>query len=339
MKKAVAKKPAAKKKAPARKVVAKKAAVARKTVKSVIKKIVKAVTLAKKVIKTPAKKAPAKKTPSKKAVAKKAVAKKIVAKKGVTKKIVAKKAVAKKAVAKKVVAKKAVARKPVSRTPVSKQAVARKLVTKAVAGKAKVAVIPKPVVKTPAIAKPKAVAKPKPVVKLKPVAKPKAPEADAVHAPLLSGTTTVVHEEGTPLVESLTDKLPEAPPKLRRTKPKKPADDGPVTVLSTVLAQLDDAKAEQIVTIGLDDKSAIADTMVVASGRSARHVGAIADQIVEKLKEAGFRDLRIEGMPQCDWVLVDAGDVVVHVFRPEVRSFYNLEKLWSAHAPNERLPI
>ena len=99
---------------------------------------------------------------------------------------------------------------------------------------------------------------------------------------------------------------------------------------------MDDAKAEQVVTIGLDGKSAIADNMVVASGRSNRHVGAIADQLVEKLKASGQRDLRIEGMPQCDWVLVDAGDVVVHVFRPEVRSFYNLEKLWSEHAPAER---
>lgn len=76
--------------------------------------------------------------------------------------------------------------------------------------------------------------------------------------------------------------------------------------------------------------------MVVASGRSSRHVGAIADQLVEKLKEHGYRDLRVEGFPQCDWVLVDAGDVVVHLFRPEVRSFYNLEKLWSVHAPEER---
>lgn len=76
--------------------------------------------------------------------------------------------------------------------------------------------------------------------------------------------------------------------------------------------------------------------MVVASGRSARHVGAIADQLTEKLKAAGYKDLRVEGFPQCDWVLVDAGDVVVHVFRPEVRSFYNIEKLWSEHAPTER---
>jgi ribosome-associated protein len=109
------------------------------------------------------------------------------------------------------------------------------------------------------------------------------------------------------------------------------------TLLTAVLAQLDDAKAENVVTIGLDGKAAIADTMVLASGRSNRHVGAIADQLIEKLKGAGHRNLRIEGMPQCDWVLVDAGDVVVHVFRPEVRSFYNLEKLWSEHAPREKL--
>lgn len=79
--------------------------------------------------------------------------------------------------------------------------------------------------------------------------------------------------------------------------------------------------------------------MVVASGRSSRHVGAIADQLIDKLKQTGRQGLRVEGMPQCDWVLVDAGDVVVHVFRPEVRSFYNLEKLWSEHAPQERLAV
>ncbi|MBI2720007.1 MAG: ribosome silencing factor [Rhizobiales bacterium] len=119
----------------------------------------------------------------------------------------------------------------------------------------------------------------------------------------------------------------------RTSKPVKP------DLLKAVLDQLDDAKAEAIVTISLDGKAAIADTMVVASGRSNRHVGAIADQLVEKLKAAGHRNLRVEGLPQCDWVLVDAGDVVVHVFRPEVRSFYNLEKLWSEHAPQERLAV
>jgi ribosome-associated protein len=77
--------------------------------------------------------------------------------------------------------------------------------------------------------------------------------------------------------------------------------------------------------------------MVVASGRSNRHVGAIADQLAVKLKEVGQQDLKIEGLPHADWVLVDAGDVIVHIFRPEVRSFYNIEKLWSDQAPDELL--
>jgi ribosome-associated protein len=105
----------------------------------------------------------------------------------------------------------------------------------------------------------------------------------------------------------------------------------------TILAELEDAKAEDVVSIDLDGKTVVADRLVVASGRSNRHVGAIADHLVEKLKEHGRRDLKIEGLPQADWVLVDAGDVIVHIFRPEVRSFYNLEKLWSDHAPGERL--
>ena len=79
--------------------------------------------------------------------------------------------------------------------------------------------------------------------------------------------------------------------------------------------------------------------MVIATGRSNRHVSAIAEQLVEKLKAAGIRELRVEGVPQCDWVLVDSGDVVTHVFRPEVRSFYNLEKLWSSLAPHERIAV
>jgi ribosome-associated protein len=108
-------------------------------------------------------------------------------------------------------------------------------------------------------------------------------------------------------------------------------------LLKTVLAQLEDAKAENIVTIDLHGKAALADRMVVASGRSNRHVGAIADQLAVKLREAGQRDIKIEGLPHADWVLVDAGDVIVHIFRPEVRSFYNIEKLWSDQAPDELL--
>lgn len=111
------------------------------------------------------------------------------------------------------------------------------------------------------------------------------------------------------------------------------------SLLTSILSHLEDAKAEDIVTIDLNGKAVIADGMIVASGRSNRHVGAIADQLVEKLKGEGHKDLRVEGLPHADWVLVDAGDVVVHIFRPEVRSFYNLEKLWSDHAPDERVAV
>ena len=154
----------------------------------------------------------------------------------------------------------------------------------------------KPVVKAKTAAKPNVVAKPKTAPKAKPAAK--------AFAPI----------------------------KIEAPKSKFHSDQ---PLLKIVMAQLEDAKAEDIIAINLDGKTAIADNMVVASGRSNRHVGAIADQLVEKLKEAGHRHIRVEGMDQCDWVLVDAVDVVVHLFRPEVRSFYNLEKLWSEHSPQE----
>ncbi len=96
---------------------------------------------------------------------------------------------------------------------------------------------------------------------------------------------------------------------------------------------LDDAKAEEIVSIDLQGKTAIGDVMMIASGRSHRHVGAIADQLVKKLKENGHGKAHVEGLPHCDWVLIDAGDVIIHLFRPEVREFYNLEKIWSADHP------
>jgi ribosome-associated protein len=91
-------------------------------------------------------------------------------------------------------------------------------------------------------------------------------------------------------------------------------------------------KAEDTISIDLRNKSVIADTMVVTSGRSNRHVGACADRVVEDLNKAGCKNLRVEGTPHCDWVLIDAGDVIVHVFRPEVREFYNLEKMWAPGA-------
>jgi ribosome-associated protein len=87
-------------------------------------------------------------------------------------------------------------------------------------------------------------------------------------------------------------------------------------ILRLVLARLDDMKAEDTVTLDLTGKSSIADTMVVTSGRSNRHVGSVADRVLEDLAAAGVPDARVEGMPHCDWVLIDAGDVIVHVFRP-----------------------
>jgi ribosome-associated protein len=103
--------------------------------------------------------------------------------------------------------------------------------------------------------------------------------------------------------------------------------------LRVILHSLDESKAEDTVPINIIGKSALADFMVVASGRSQRHVGAIADRLIEDLEIAGFDSPRVEGVPHCDWVLIDAGDVIVHVFRPEVRGFYNLEKMWMADQP------
>ena len=99
--------------------------------------------------------------------------------------------------------------------------------------------------------------------------------------------------------------------------------------LRVILASLEEMKAEDIVTIDLTGKTAFADAMVVASGRSNRHVGSIADSVTEELNKAGVKGIRTEGQPHCDWVLLDAGDVIIHIFRPEVRAFYGLEKMWS----------
>lgn len=106
-------------------------------------------------------------------------------------------------------------------------------------------------------------------------------------------------------------------------------------LLTDVLAWLDEAKAEAIVAIDLKGKSTIADHMVIASGRSDRHVGAIGDQLLKKIKETGHGRIRVEGTDACDWVLIDAGDIIVHIFRPEVREFYKLEKMWSGERPQD----
>jgi ribosome-associated protein len=104
-------------------------------------------------------------------------------------------------------------------------------------------------------------------------------------------------------------------------------------ILALVLARLDDDKAEDIVSIELRGKTTIADYMVVASGRSQRHVGATAEHLVEALKARGVKNVRVEGFPSCDWVLIDASDVIIHIFQPEVRGFYNIEKMWSGLHP------
>lgn len=113
----------------------------------------------------------------------------------------------------------------------------------------------------------------------------------------------------------------------------RPAEATATSIFPLVLTSLDEDKAQDVVSIDLEGKSAMADQMVIATGRSQRHVGALADHLVRRLKEAGHGRARIEGMPGCDWVLIDAGDVIVHIFRPEVRDFYRLEKIWGVKVP------
>lgn len=128
--------------------------------------------------------------------------------------------------------------------------------------------------------------------------------------------STALRSEGTP--ESV-------PPVAAARRELSSAD-----ALHVVLSSLDEAKAEDPISIDLAGKTTIGDHMVIASGRSDRHVSAIAHRLIEDLKKAGGRDIRVEGLRAADWVLVDAGDVIVHIFRPEVRAFYNIEKMWRA---------
>ncbi len=107
------------------------------------------------------------------------------------------------------------------------------------------------------------------------------------------------------------------------------AAESSASLLKLVTSSLEDDKAIDIVAIDLRNKTILADHLVIATGRSQRHVGAAAEHLVERLKKAGRRPGGVEGMSRCDWVLIDAGDVIAHIFRPEVREFYNLEKMWS----------
>ena len=105
--------------------------------------------------------------------------------------------------------------------------------------------------------------------------------------------------------------------------------------LATVLSSLEDSKADDIVTINIKGKSALGDHMVVVSGRSNRHVIAVCDNLVKDIKQSGAGPCRVEGLTTGDWVLVDSGDIIIHVFRPEVREFYNIEKMWLAPEMND----
>jgi ribosome-associated protein len=125
-------------------------------------------------------------------------------------------------------------------------------------------------------------------------------------------------------------------PRAKSTRPEAAPAPG---LLATIEQALDDGKAEDIVVIHLQGKTSIADQMVIATGRSQRQVSALAERVLTTLRERGHRTTGAEGMRQGDWVLIDAGDVIVHLFRPEVRTFYNLEKMWGpaldeAGAPN-----
>jgi ribosome-associated protein len=109
------------------------------------------------------------------------------------------------------------------------------------------------------------------------------------------------------------------------------------TLLDRVQTSLDDDKAEDLVMIDLNGRSSLTDAIVVATGRSSRHVASLAENLARKLKEWGYGAARIEGLPQGDWVLVDAGDVIVHIFRAEVRAYYDLEGMWSVDEVSHRL--
>jgi ribosome-associated protein len=263
----------------------------------------------KKTAKKAVKKSTAKK-PATKAVAKKSI-KKIATKKAVKK--VAPKKVAKKTV-KKTAPKKAV-KKAVKAAPKKaiKKAAPKKAIKKAVKAAPK-----------------KAIKKAAPKKAVKKVAAKKATVKKSVSKKII--TKKIVAKK------SAAKKA--APKKLSIVKvaaPTGPRYAGPDwPLMNVILDSMDDSKAEQVIAINLEGRSSMADGMVIASGRANRHVAAIADQLVTKLKATGQKDIRVEGLDQSDWVLVDAGNVIVHIFRPEVRSFYNLEKLWSEHSPVEQ---
>jgi ribosome-associated protein len=142
--------------------------------------------------------------------------------------------------------------------------------------------------------------------------------------------------ESTPAKRNATLNLTPHPATLAAGSPAASGNARTADVLSQIIVEaLEDAKAVEIVSIDLFGRTTLADRMIIASGRSSVHVGAIADRVVKACRDAGYPSPKIEGMPLCDWVLLDAQNAIVHIFRPDVRQFYNLEKMWSADRPGE----
>src|SRR5437660_7718434 len=150
--------------------------------------------------------------------------------------------------------------------------------------------------------------------------------ASAIQRNEWSLATSVLSKSVLPKVSSKSAKTPRKTSTQAAALKAQPDAD---KTLNMILSRLDDMKAEETITIDLRGKSAFSDYMIVTTGRANRHVGAIAENVTKALKENGIRNIHVEGLPNCDWVLIDSGDVVVHVFRPEVREFYNLERLWA----------
>ncbi len=136
----------------------------------------------------------------------------------------------------------------------------------------------------------------------------------------------------TPLAISKTPKQPAAA--AEAAVPAYSAEDSKAFT-AFLIEQIEDAKAEETVTLDVRGKTSMADALIITSGRSNTHVGSIADKILRAMKESGRPAPRVEGMPHNDWVLIDTFDVIVHIFRPDVRKFYNLEKMWGLDRPDE----
>lgn len=219
------------------------------------------------------------------------------------------------------------AKKPAPKKIVVKKAVAKKVVAKKVAPKK--ATPAKKAVKTPVV---KATSKKATLVKAAPKKAPaKSAVAKKALAKKVGPAKAVVAKKEVPKKVTAKSVKPVAakpkPPKIKEVKAM------PELMLEAALQVLDERKALDVLSIDLRGRSPLADYAIVATGGSARQLGALAEYLREAFFKIGAKKLRIEGLPQGDWVLVDAGDVLIHLFRPEVRSFYQIEDIWSAKSP------